>query len=225
MPTPPSTAKSFAHSQTAVSDKEDTIVRTKGSISTPKFIHPKTPATPLSQGSNNGGQSINRLTMNKTGTRGPANSASLMQVSTTSHTLSTIYALCSHCTCTNLRIDRALTRLPSPVSDTLVEYPWRKERRRTKTPVLPENEGTLIKARMLLTVRLATSDGTTSTGEEISPWSDAHRNVMRELMQDAWTDARNRSPLGNRERIHKAPCPGAARRVRPSYSNKDRRAT
>jgi hypothetical protein len=91
--------------------------------------------------------------------------------------------------------------------------PWGKETRRTKGGVLPKHESTLDKARVILLTRLVTDDGAAECGTPINPWLDAHRNVYAKVMLDAWSEAREISPLPARSHIELVPCTGAARYV------------
>lgn len=94
--------------------------------------------------------------------------------------------------------------------------PWGQFKRRTKDPVLPENESTYEKARVILLTRLVTDEGTAKCGTPISPWLDAHRSVYANVMLDAWSEARKRSALPARSCIGQVPCRVAARHVSTS---------
>ncbi|KAF1934578.1 hypothetical protein EJ02DRAFT_429220 [Clathrospora elynae] len=74
----------------------------------------------------------------------------------------------------------------------------------------PKNESNLTKAKAILTTWLVTG-GQTSIGTPITPWVDAHRNLMAELIQRAWTEARVTTPTENRQTIDKRPCEVSAR--------------
>ncbi|OAK93361.1 hypothetical protein IQ06DRAFT_382881 [Phaeosphaeriaceae sp. SRC1lsM3a] len=91
--------------------------------------------------------------------------------------------------------------------------PWGQFKRRTKDPVLPENESTYEKARVILLTRLVTDEGTAKCGTPISPWLDAHRSVYANVMLDAWSEARKRSALPARSCIGQVPCRVAARHM------------